>query len=390
MRILHVTNTYLPFRNGVTVAVAGWVHALRERGHDVAVWTVGAEHAGDGVHISPSAGAIAHGFPFPLTTRPPADVASTQWDVVHTHHPVLLGPAAARLARRQRALLATTAHSDYLAYLDSYAEPVADLVRPVLRSRMRSFFGSCDVVFALSGGIERALGSWGVTDHVVRGTYPVDLAAFRPRSRDAARAELGIAPDVPLAVYAGRLAAEKHVPELLAEFVRVRERVPNARLAVAGEGPLEARVRKVASAMGESVIVTGPLPPDELGAWYCAADAFVSASSNEVGPLVAIEASLCGTPTVAYRVPGFEDRVIDGATGRLVDPVPGRLAEALAAVLADRETAHRMGAAAARHSVEHTPDEATKRLIGAYVGACEAAAQCVRPQVRTSIQAATE
>lgn len=374
MRILHVTNTFLPVRNGVTVSVDGWVRALAQAGHDVAVWTVAREaSARDGVFSSPGAVEIAAGFPLPLTTVPPKEVRAARWDVIHAHHPVLLGPAARQLVRAGGAVFAATVHSDYVAYVDAYAPAIAIIARPVVRLRMKRFFDSADVVFVPSPGIAAAVGSWGVETPLTPTSYPVDRAAFGRCSRAEARTRLGIGASTPLALYAGRFAADKRVERLISEFERVLPDLPDAVLALAGEGPHLARVRERASRLSGSVMFTGELEPERLGLWYAAADVFVSASPNEVGPLALIEAGLCGTAAIGLDVPGLRDRIIAERTGLLASETAGELGRRIAELLSDPHRAHAMGRAAAQHLAHHTPSEAAGSLVAAYQGAIERA-----------------
>lgn len=367
MRILHVTNTYLPVRNGVTVSVSGWVKALADEGHDVHVWTVSNERALP-AHTFASAGfaEIAHGFPLPLRTAAPREVAEIHWDVVHAHHPVLLGRGALRLAKRQGALFAATVHSDYVAYVDSYVAAIGAVARPVVRSRVRRFFQACDAVFVPSPGIGEAVRSWGVERDLLPLTYPIVRDAFGGISREEARLRLGLHASVPLAVYAGRLAADKRVERLLNEFKVARSRVPDAVLVMIGDGPRAAGVSSRRTSFGDALLLPGELQPAEIGLWYAAADIFVSASPNEVGPLALLEAGLSRTAAVAQDVPGFRDRIVNRHNGLLAGTSPGELGARMADALSDRKAAHRMGMRAAEAFSDHRPDRSAKLLLDAY------------------------
>lgn len=369
MRILHVINTYAPVTNGVTVSVAGWADALRRSGHEVAVWTVGGIQPEDGatdVHRVRGFGRLAPGFPIPSSLTPPPALRRAAWDVVHIHHPVLLGPAAARYARRIGAACVATAHSDYLGYLDEYVAPAKRIARAVTGAQIRGFFNHVDLVFAPSASIGSALSEWGVTRPVVPTTYPVDVSGWCALSRAEARRALGLDDETPVALFVGRMAPDKRVLRLLDEFAVARTAVPSARLELVGGGPLLAQVRHLASRYGGSVRIHGEVAQSQLGALYRAADVFVSASRNEVGPLAAIEAGLCGVPSVAFRVPGFADRVVDGESGWLAPDHRGALGQAMAAALGDVPAAHDRGEAMARSLLVHTPTQAAEVLERGY------------------------
>lgn len=365
-----VANTYLPVRNGVTVSMAGWTHGLRELGHDVDVWTIATTDPRlAGVHAVPGFGEMAAGFPYPATLRAPAAVRERRYDVVHAHHPTVLGPPAAHFARRTGAAFVATAHSDYLGYIDDYAP--ASLHGPLSAvgvSMMRRFFDRCDLVLAPSSAIAATLGGWGCSAPVERCVYPVDARQLAPVPREQARAVLRVGSDTPLALYAGRVAAEKGLDELVAEFQAARDRAPGALLAIAGDGPRREHLRAVVERLGLSATVRflGALEPVELGLWYAAADVHVSASPAEVGPLTVVEAAACATPSVGYRVSGFEDRIIDGVTGLLVERRTGALAVAMAALLSDRTRAAGMGRAAQEAAADNTPTAAAATLASSY------------------------
>ncbi|MET8627771.1 glycosyltransferase family 4 protein [Kitasatospora sp. NPDC004669] len=162
--------------------------------------------------------------------------------------------------------------------------------------------------------------------------------------RRAARHALGLPADVLLVAWIGAIAPEKRLDLAL----DVLDRLPDVRLAVAGDGPLrETLARHPAAARAHFL---GPLPdPVPL---YRAADALLLTSDSEGVPGALIEAALAGVPAVATDVGWVREVVRDGATGALVAPGdPLALAEALAKVLACNRAG--LGAAARAHALEH-------------------------------------
>ncbi|MFJ9611192.1 glycosyltransferase family 4 protein [Kitasatospora sp. NPDC101176] len=162
--------------------------------------------------------------------------------------------------------------------------------------------------------------------------------------RRAARHELGLPADVLLVAWIGAIAPEKRLDLAL----DVLDRLPDVRMAVAGDGPLrEALARHPAAARAHFL---GALPdPAPL---YRAADALLLTSDSEGVPGALIEAALAGVPAVATDVGWVREVVRDGATGALVAPGdPLALAEALAKVLACNRAG--LGAAARAHALEN-------------------------------------
>jgi teichuronic acid biosynthesis glycosyltransferase TuaC len=157
----------------------------------------------------------------------------------------------------------------------------------------------------------------------------VDATLFHVRDRAAARAALGLPLDGPLCVYVGNLKEVKGVRDLPPAFARTLLDVPDARLAIVGDGPLRAELE---AAAGERIAFAGAQPLAQVPLWMAAADVVVLPSHNEGTPNVVLEALACGRRVVATAVGGVPD-LLEGRPqlGALVQP---RAAEALGVALA--------------------------------------------------------
>ena len=156
-------------------------------------------------------------------------------------------------------------------------------------------------------------------------------------------------PDPPVLAYAGRLAPEKGVGTLLKAFALMRPSVPGVRLWIAGEGPEEAALRRLAADLGiaEHVDFLGALSRTALEDRFGAAWVQVVPSQwDEPFGMVAIEAMMRGTAVVATNSGGLRDIVRPGVTGSLVPPGDvDALAAALRTLARDRALCERLGAA---------------------------------------------
>jgi glycosyltransferase involved in cell wall biosynthesis len=153
------------------------------------------------------------------------------------------------------------------------------------------------------------------------------------------------APDRPVVLAAGRLAAQKGFGTLLEAAARWRDIEPEPLVVIAGEGPLEAELK--AQAAGLRVDARFPGHRDDMPALLAAAAVFVLPSTWEGQPLILQEALRAEVPIVATRVGGTPE--LTGEDAALLVPVgdASRLAAAVRSVLTDLPLAARLRRAAA-------------------------------------------
>lgn len=216
-------------------------------------------------------------------------------------------------------------------------------------------FRAATAVTACSGDLRARgvrLGAAPGRSHVI--PYGVNTRQFRPDPglRAAVRAELGLAPEVPLVLGLGRLVAKKGFNVLLDAWPAVLRAVPGATLLIAGYGDQRERLERQAAALGlgNSARFIGRLERERAAAYVAAADVFALPIVREGVdglPNVLLEAMGAGRAVVASRVAGVPDVVEDGVHGLVVpERDPAALAAAIVRLLADPDLARRLGAAA--------------------------------------------
>lgn len=191
----------------------------------------------------------------------------------------------------------------------------------------------------------------------------VDTTRFRPdaTARRRVRSAIGVDDDTALLLYVGRMKVEKGIPELLEALSEVRGRQPGVRLLLVG--PDEDRLFVDGAPSG--TIVVGYT--NEVPAYMAAADVLVLPSHREGFGSVIIEAAACGIPSVASRIYGLTDAVVDGVTGVLHPPRdPAAIAQSLARLLEDSETRRRMGTAARARALAQFDQAAVTEAWCAY------------------------
>ena len=174
----------------------------------------------------------------------------------------------------------------------------------------------------------------------------VDVKMFSPEDRRVS---------APAAIVnAGSLQPVKGQADLIRAFQHVVDRVSEARLAIAGDGPLRADLEALTAQLrlADRVTFLGDVRHEALPGVYRAATLFAQASQHEAQGVAALEAAACGLPIVGTPVGALVDLAPDAA---LASPVgdPIRLAQAIASILGDRARLRAMGQAA-RARVEQT------------------------------------
>lgn len=166
-------------------------------------------------------------------------------------------------------------------------------------------------------------------------------------------------------VYAGRLAPEKG----LATLVRAAA-LSHQRLVLAGSGPEEQTLRKLAGELGADVAFTGHLDRPELKRVIGEARALVLPSEwYENAPISVLEAYALGRPVIGTRIGGIPELIADGETGSLVEPGnAAMLAEALAGLASLPSSARAAMGATGRDWVarEFSPDRYRDRTMALY------------------------
>jgi glycosyltransferase-like protein len=176
----------------------------------------------------------------------------------------------------------------------------------------------------------------------------------------------------PVFLSVGGVEARKNTRALLAAFNHVLKTQPEARFVIAGgaslldHAPYQAAFREDLAALGAAagqVIVTGPLPDEDMPALYRIADALVFASLEEGFGLVVLEALASSTPVVVSDIAPFTE-YLGPDDAFFCDPhSPASIAAAMRAALGDKTAAH--GPALARRYGWET---VARRCLDVYEG----------------------
>lgn len=198
------------------------------------------------------------------------------------------------------------------------------------------------------------------------------------------------------------LAAEPLTePESLAIAVHALADLPDAELVITG-GPDKAGLAKNKArqdlmrmaktlGVGNRLVFTGQITPDDLPALLRSADVLVSTAPYEPVGLTMLQAMACGTPVVAPVTGAAQDAIVDATTGLLLPPGvphPARLASVLRRLLANslRLEAYGIGAAD-RAKSRYSWERIVRETLTAYAGCVRRPPTAVKPKIAEPLQA---
>lgn len=185
-----------------------------------------------------------------------------------------------------------------------------------------------------------------------------DRAIERRRLHD----DLGLADDVPLIGFVGRLTAQKRPLAALDVLELVRSSGTAAHLVVAGDGPLRDALEKDVKErhLDEHVSVLGHRKDVER--IFGGVDVVAIVSDAEGMPGVAIEAAMAGCPLVTFPVGGVREVVLQGQTGIVLDEhSEAKAAAEIASLLRDASRRTAMSEAARLHSIRFSVEGIARR-----------------------------
>ncbi|GAA3512026.1 glycosyltransferase family 1 protein [Corynebacterium pilbarense] len=367
MRIALLTEVFLPKIDGVVTRTTRHLDQLAALGHEVLIFAPGnppAEYAGFEVvpirsHSLKVYPEVKHGMLGPKTYR---RLREFNPDVVHAVNPIWTAGWSTLVVARRYPVVASF-HTDVPEYCLKLGIP---WVKPIAEWGLRTFHGRAGLNMVTSGPMMDKAADYGI-DNVRLWPKAVDTESFTPEARTRKMRSLlsDGHPDAPLVIFVGRISAEKSVDRCVPIVEEVRTRVPNARLAFVGEGPLYDELRADPPAWAT---FTGYLSGAELSAAYASGDVLLFPSTTETLGFAALEAFASGVPVVAANAGGLPFVVADGDTGVLVDPEApdAAWAEPIERILTQPELRERMSAAGRAEAERWTWRASTETVLGYY------------------------
>ena len=297
MRVLIVTDTYPPDINGVARTLYTLGAGLQRRGHVVeVVTTVDGERDGlprHVMHSMPLPGYPGLRFGFASTRQMVELFDAFRPDVLYVATETLMGISAIRAAGKREIPVVSGFHTNFQNYLEDYHLPGLETVA---QGVLRTIHNQTARTLTPSADTAAMLERWGIQNVGVLGRG-VDTEMFDPIRRDVElRQSWGADESTPVAIYVGRVAAEKNLELVVRSFDVFKEVQPKARMVIVGNGPRLESLKQERPEFHYAGARTGT----DLAAHYASGDVFLFPSITETFGNVVLEAMAAGLGVVAY------------------------------------------------------------------------------------------
>ncbi len=289
MKVMMITDAWLPQVNGVVTTLGQIRGGLVQRGHEVDFLTP-VEFASVPCPSYPEIRLSL--MPYARVKR---RIEQMRPDAIHIATEGPLGLAARKYCVRHGMSFTTAYHTRFPEYVHARTRlPVG-----ISYAWLRRFHAPAQAVMVPTPAIRQDLSARGFSNTVLW-TRGVDTQTFAPTERSA------LSTRRPIFLYVGRVAVEKNIEAFL------KLDLPGSKWVV-GEGPQREKLQKAYP----DVHFAGIKTPTELARYYSAADVFVFPSLTDTFGLVMLEALACGTPVAAFPVAGPIDVIGTAKVGVL-------------------------------------------------------------------------
>jgi glycosyltransferase involved in cell wall biosynthesis len=368
LRIALFSGNYNYIRDGANQALNRLVEYLLRKGAAVRVYSPTVEKPAflpnaEVVHI-PSLSIprrTEYKFPIMLPPRVRSDIRVFRPNIFHVASPDILGHRAVTLARRSGLPVVASVHTRFETYFRYYG---LAFLEPVMEAILRRFYRRCDAIFAPSDSMAQLLREQRMNYNVGIWTRGIDRQIFHPGARDMDwRRSFGIADDLPVIGFVGRLVMEKGLDVFSDTIDFLERRQVRHKVLVVGEGPAREWFER---RLPQAVFAGFQKGPD-LGRAVASLDILFNPSVTETFGNVTLEAMAAGLPVVAAIATGSESLVTDRVTGRLIRPgAIEAFAEALRFYCETPEARRAAGRAGGEMSTRYGWDEVNQALVDAY------------------------
>jgi glycosyltransferase involved in cell wall biosynthesis len=382
-----ISDVYFPRINGVSTSINTFKNELESLGHQVNLIV---PHYSATEQADPSIVRIPSRY-LPLDPEDRAmrwgkiyelqeGLFKSNYDIVHIQTPFIAHYVGVSLAKKLQIPRVETYHTYFEEYLYHYIPFLPKTwMKYVARHYTKTQCNDLDAVIVPSTAMQEVLMHYGVKTFTEVLPTGIELEKFQSGDGEKFRKNYNIPLDRPTLIFIGRVAFEKNIDFLLRVVDKVRQRIPNVLLLIAGEGPSLPHLKKLAEKLhlNNNVIFVGYLDRNkELLDCYASGDAFVFASNTETQGLVLLEAMALGVPLVSTAVMGTKDILAPNKGALVCDESIDEFANGVITLLEDKQLREKLSKEALEYVKSWSAPSMAKKLVSFYEHVIHNVANC--------------
>lgn len=369
LRIALFSGNYNYVRDGANQALNRLVGYLLRQGAHVRVYSPTVDNpafppTGDLVSVPSMAipNRPEYRIPLSLSSSVKRDLATFSPNIVHISSPDRVARQAAKWARDRKLPVLASVHTRFETYFRYYN---MSFLEPLIEAWLRKLYRKCDALVAPSESMAQVLRQQRMNYDIDIWSRGVDRGIFDPSRRDMVwRQRHGIADDVPVIGFLGRLVMEKGLDVFSDTIDQLRRRNVRHKVLVVGEGPARGWFE---SRLPDAAFV-GFQGGSDLARAVASMDMLFNPSVTETFGNVTLEAMACGLPVVAAKATGSQSLVEDNRSGRLITPgAIAQYAEALRLYCEDPALRALHGKAGEARSLDYSWDAINQAVADTYL-----------------------
>jgi 1,2-diacylglycerol 3-alpha-glucosyltransferase len=347
MNILFVSDNYLPEVNGIVKQIVTIRKELESRGHKVII--VAPIKPSRKSKYSEKDENVFHIPSIPFFLRPKDRLSlpfygkiekklmNMDIDVVHSHG-FLSSTLGMKIANAKEIPIVVTLHTSIQEYTRFILPWAKSVTPPITNWITQLYFNQFDTVIAPSIKAVKTLKKAKVKAPIVLMHNSIDIDHMKEISPKDFREKYNIANDTPLITIVGRIDIGKNIHLAIKAMKKVIKTVPNAQLAIIGDGTLKKKMESLIKKLKlqDNVFITGFIDHDLTLSATQACTISLMTSDSDTLPTVAIEAIACGKPMVAVRDDAITAIINHGENGLLTSKDPTEIANAIIRLLKNK------------------------------------------------------
>jgi len=243
---------------------------------------------------------IAENYPIGIPLVSLEKIKRFQPEVIHTHHPLIIGSLSAYLANKLSIPLFFTNHTRYQEYIRYYLPIGTKITEKIFNHHIKNFSKKNKKIICPSSLIRDYLKHLGISNTVIV-PNGIDLENFKPQKNKK--------PKNLQLIFVGRLEKEKSPNKLLSLAHQIKKNNPQFHLTIVGSGKLLETLKQRTRSLNltKNITFTGLVPRQKLSQLLNQHHFFISFSTSEVMPLTHLEAQACGLPTIIPEKSGLDN-----------------------------------------------------------------------------------